>query len=403
MAEFTEEYRFGRPDGSEGGQKHDPSTCPHCQKGRLVIDRETGEKVCNSCGLVVEVDSLVLGAEYRAFNEEERVGRSRASSPINPYHTGGGNATTVGLGRDAIGRDLDLKTQLKMRRLKTYDDRNKVQTSRDRNLTKSMPLIDYAAQKLKLPHNVRELTKNIYVKSLNAGIVRGRSMADIAGASMYSAIRATENSNMDVKRTIGEIAGAFGIDVKNMDAASRLIQEKGIVDVTPPKAVNRLNRVFSELENKGKHMPVALQNLTKMFYDHVEANPKKMLQGKGPSGIAAAMIYIMSDLYSADHPTQKSIADAARITEVTLRNRYRGIKEGLGIEESYGRTVATMRALVSLDPYGKGSTAVDIWEYAKDNRVMSQTETEACLRTLVGLGLVEENYEGCMRSYRVKK
>jgi transcription initiation factor TFIIB len=52
--------------------------------------------------------------------------------------------------------------------------------------------------------------------------------------------------------------------------------------------------------------------------------------GKGPSGIAAAALYI-SSLMVNDKKSQRDIAEVAGITEVTLRNRYKELSENLNI------------------------------------------------------------------------
>jgi transcription initiation factor TFIIB len=54
--------------------------------------------------------------------------------------------------------------------------------------------------------------------------------------------------------------------------------------------------------------------------------------GKGPTGVAAAAIYIASVLVG-ERRTQREIADTCGITEVTIRNRQKELCEKLGIEE----------------------------------------------------------------------
>ena len=53
--------------------------------------------------------------------------------------------------------------------------------------------------------------------------------------------------------------------------------------------------------------------------------------GKDPMGLAAAALYIACAMCD-EKRTQKMIADAAGVTEVTIRNRYKGLKEALDIE-----------------------------------------------------------------------
>jgi transcription initiation factor TFIIB len=62
-----------------------------------------------------------------------------------------------------------------------------------------------------------------------------------------------------------------------------------------------------------------------------EAGKKKGLTGKDPRGLAAAALY-MACQENDDRRVQRVIAEAAGTTEVTLRNRYRGLKEVLNDE-----------------------------------------------------------------------
>jgi len=54
-------------------------------------------------------------------------------------------------------------------------------------------------------------------------------------------------------------------------------------------------------------------------------NEKEIFAGKDPMGIAATVLYIAC-LNTGEKRTQTDIAQAAGITEMTLRNRYRHVK-----------------------------------------------------------------------------
>ncbi|PWU79427.1 MAG: hypothetical protein DLM72_17355 [Candidatus Nitrosopolaris wilkensis] len=55
-------------------------------------------------------------------------------------------------------------------------------------------------------------------------------------------------------------------------------------------------------------------------------NRKEVPAGKDPMGIAATVLYIAC-LNTGEKRTQTDIAQAAGITEMTLRNRYKHIKQ----------------------------------------------------------------------------
>jgi transcription initiation factor TFIIB len=61
-----------------------------------------------------------------------------------------------------------------------------------------------------------------------------------------------------------------------------------------------------------------------------EAANRELTSGRGPTGLAAASIYIASVL-CGERRTQRDVADVAGVMEVTIRNRYKEIAEKLDI------------------------------------------------------------------------
>jgi len=61
------------------------------------------------------------------------------------------------------------------------------------------------------------------------------------------------------------------------------------------------------------------------------ARTKRVVAGKDPMGLAAAALYIAC-LQNNENKTQKDIAEAAGVTEVTVRNRYKALKNELNLK-----------------------------------------------------------------------
>ncbi|MEM3382395.1 MAG: transcription initiation factor IIB, partial [Candidatus Bathyarchaeia archaeon] len=61
-----------------------------------------------------------------------------------------------------------------------------------------------------------------------------------------------------------------------------------------------------------------------------EARRVGIAAGKDPMGLAAAALYVACVL-EGEKKTQKDIAEVANVTEVTVRNRYKGLKEALNL------------------------------------------------------------------------
>jgi transcription initiation factor TFIIB len=62
-----------------------------------------------------------------------------------------------------------------------------------------------------------------------------------------------------------------------------------------------------------------------------DARKKGVVAGKDPMGLAAAALYVACVLEN-EKKTQKEIAEIANVTEVTVRNRYKGLKDALGLQ-----------------------------------------------------------------------
>src|SRR5207249_11021841 len=62
-----------------------------------------------------------------------------------------------------------------------------------------------------------------------------------------------------------------------------------------------------------------------------QAADRELTSGRGPTGVAAAAIYIASIL-GGERRTQREVAEVAGVTEVTIRNRYKELTEKLGIK-----------------------------------------------------------------------
>ncbi|MBN2600286.1 MAG: transcription initiation factor IIB, partial [Candidatus Thermoplasmatota archaeon] len=85
-----------------------------------------------------------------------------------------------------------------------------------------------------------------------------------------------------------------------------------------------ISRFCSELKLSGDVQAKAIEILK-------DAADKELTSGRGPTGVAAASIYI-SSILCGERRTQREVADVAGVTEVTIRNRYKELAERLDID-----------------------------------------------------------------------
>jgi len=291
--------------------------CPECGSQNLIQDEESGEIICGNCGLVISESTINEGPEWRAFTQSEKESRSRVGVPLSFSVHDKGLTTVIGrVGRDAMGRKLPLKTKLQMLRLRKWQIRSRVHSSVDRNLAQAMAELDRLTDKLYIPPSIKEKAAIIYRKALDKGLVRGRSIAAITAAALYAACRTTQTP-----RTLKDVSLHSPIDKKDIARCYRLLLRELSLKMPIPGAEERIPKIAAKVGVGEKTQQAAIEILRR-------AEKIKTTAGKDPMGLAAAALYIAC-VMNEEKRTQKMIADAAGVTEVTIRNRYKGLKESL--------------------------------------------------------------------------
>jgi transcription initiation factor TFIIB len=294
--------------------------CPECASKNLVHDYDTGETICGDCGLVVYEQMMDKGPEWRAFTQQEKASRSRVGTPTSySVHDKGLSTTISQVDRDAFGRKLPLSTRLQMWRLRKWQIRSRVHSSIDRNLAQAMAELDRLAGKVYIPPPIKEKAAVIYRKALDKGLVRGRSINAIAAAALYAACRKS-----GTPRSLREIAEASFVDRKDLARCYRLLLRELDFHMPIVDPLTYVSKIAEKTGISGKTQGAAIAILR-------EARRKRVASGKDPMGLAAAALYIAC-LQHNEKKTQKNIAEAAGVTEVTVRNRYKVLIKQLNLE-----------------------------------------------------------------------
>ena len=291
--------------------------CPECGNDILVHDPRTGEITCPSCGYVVQERDVDRGPEWRSIDEEEE-SRSRVGAPLSIMYRDHGLSTVIDkIYEDASGRRLSKETREKLLRLKKLDATSQVNASEARNLQQAVNILQIYVDKLHLSQPIAEKAMLIYRKALRAGLVRGRSIRSIMAAAVYAACR-----SMGAPRDLRELEKAYPV-VKRKTIAQgyRLLLKHLKLKVPVADPAIYLNKIASKVGLDQRTVQEAYRILQ-------EASKRGATVGKDPVGIAAAALY-MACQETTQNITQKDIARAAGVTEVTVRNRFKGLKEVL--------------------------------------------------------------------------
>jgi transcription initiation factor TFIIB len=286
--------------------------CLNCGSKELVTDCNSGEVVCSKCGLVIGELMLDQKPEWRAFNFEERRAMDRVGSPSSYSKYDKGLSTFFQSNRDAFGRPLPAKMRSKIMRLRRWNLRAIRFTSMGRNLSQAMNELTRLTDKLNVPKSVEENAALLYRKLLDKDLIRGRSIKNLAAASLYAACRLTQTP-----RSLNEIAEASIRRRKDISKCYRLLQRELKMTMPMDDPAKYLSKIASQVRLNQKTQNMALQLLK-------EAKKRNAVAGKGPVGMAAAALYISAAL-NGEKVTQREVAKAAKVTEVTVRNLYKGL------------------------------------------------------------------------------
>jgi transcription initiation factor TFIIB len=290
--------------------------CSSCNNntGQIITDTESGEIICRNCGMVMLDNVQDSRPEWRSFTSDDVNNRSRTGMPTSLARHDKGLATIIGrANKDASGQVLDAGMRTTMERLRTWDFRTQAHTSTDRNLRQAFSELDRLKDKLGLPDSVIEKTAYIYRKVQERGLVRGRTISSVLAAAAYIACR-----EMGMSRTLDDIADLNNIKHKELARTFRLLVlelDLKVPMIDPMKCVVKV-------ANKAKLSEKTKRQAMNIMHDIIKSGASA---GKDPMGLAGSVIY-MSSLNTGETITQMDIADAAGVTEVTIRNRYKDIK-----------------------------------------------------------------------------
>ncbi|MGB0643071.1 MAG: transcription initiation factor IIB, partial [Nitrosopumilus sp.] len=258
--------------------------------------------------------------EWRSFSKDGGADPTRTGAPTSLTMHDRGLATIINpLNKDASGKPLSTSMKSTIERLRTWDSRSKVNASSDKNLRQALSELATLKDKLSLSDSVIEKAAYIYRKALEKGLVKGRSISALIASALYAACRDTETP-----RTLKDVADAGNIKKKDIARCYRLLLRELNLKMPVVDPVKCISRIASKagLSEKTK------RKATKILQT---AEEQKISAGKDPMGLAAAALYVAC-VTNGENKTQRDVAEAAGVTEVTIRNRYKGLRLDQSIE-----------------------------------------------------------------------
>jgi len=290
--------------------------CLRCGKTALITDTETGEIFCGGCGFVLSDRIENPSPERRSFSDDG-INRARTGSGTSlAIHDKGLSTIISPTNKDATGKPLSNSMKITLNRLRIWDNRSQVHEPIDLNVRRAFSELHRLKDKLSLPDSVLEQAAYIYRKALDKKLVRGRSISGMIGSALYAACREVETP-----RTLKEIAETSNIKKKELARCYRILVKELDLKMPVVDSVQNVARIASKIGLSEKTKRYAIEILRK-------AEENKTSSGKNPMGLAAAALYL-SCVKNGEDKSQRDLAEAANITEVTIRNRCKGLREML--------------------------------------------------------------------------
>ena len=285
--------------------------CPECGNDQYITDPERGETVCRRCGVVIHERQLNQTPEWRAFTLQEQQARARTGAPPSLLRSDRGLSTTFQPSRDNTGKVLPWTLQQKMTRLWKWNNRARIH-SRERNLVQAMNELMHLADKLHIASPIVNMAAHLYRQNL--GHVRGRSIEGVMAAILYLSCRLTKTP-LNLKA----LTSASSRSRREITRCYRLIQRDNNFTVPIDDPSQYIPRIASKTQLSQRTQNRAVRVI-------LQAKAKHAVVGKSPSGVAAAALYLAAKT-TQEPVTQRELADAAEVTEVTVRNRYKNLTQ----------------------------------------------------------------------------
>lgn len=340
------------------GDDHDPAKkisakvdynykvmCKDCQNPvpNLFEDYSSGDIICRDCGSVLLDRVIDMRSEWRTFANDSGNGAgedpSRVGGPSNP------------LLADAEG-DMFLESTVISSMdggTGTSKDLNRIHAratnkgTLEKNLLKAFRDITSMSERIGLPRMIADRAKSIFKKVEDDKLCKGKTTEGIIAACIYIACRQER-----VPRTFREISSLTLVPKKDIGRCYKALAPLFIPGDMPPEyggssaggATTSPTSAPTSATTSSGMATVSVQDFMARFCSHLNLNMEiqkasvllcqkvaelTCVAGKSPISVAAAVIYMITQLYPQHKKAHKDISFVAGVSEATIKNTYKEI------------------------------------------------------------------------------
>lgn len=270
--------------------------CPNCGSIKLE-EYVAGNPVCGNCGAVTASFLLRGKKEFQCRPKKAEL----HDTPQN----------TKAYSNPLLSKMLEQKHFLnQLENFKEWQSMLRVSDQTEKNIATMLFEITRLTLGISLPLETLKTAVQILRELITKYNVKGRSMKVVAAAIVLLASRMSSHP-----AGLKEIARASGEKSRRIMNYCKLVQERLSLKYNPTRSTQRLVCLAGTLGLQERVVEVA-EKLLNAAYE------RKITVGKNPTGIAAAAVYIAAVLLGKKI-SQREIANALGITEMTLRTRYK--------------------------------------------------------------------------------
>jgi len=299
---------------------HDDTCCSLCKSSSAIFDYNTGEIICNICGMVIHDNMESLEPEWRTFSDRgmtEISKKVRAGKPISLALYDMGLSTQISYSNlDAKGEVINATQTPIIKRIRRWDKISSFDNNNSaRNLKYAFEIMSRIKDKLSLTDVVIEKAAYIYRRALVKKLIQGRSTESMVVACVYAACR-----KLNIPRKLNEISVTINDDKIFAGKCYRLLlRDLKIQNIPIIDSTNYMSKIASKAKVSEKTYRIALEMLAKVKKNH-------MSYGKDPSALTAAVLYAACQ-EEGEKMTQAQLAFAGNTSAVSIRHRFTDIKQ----------------------------------------------------------------------------
>jgi transcription initiation factor TFIIB len=280
-------------------RNHQTQKCPECKSRNLIERRDEQFAVCQDCGFVMSSETAKIVANGKIKRDQHNL-IQRTCSPVK---------APLAIEDKETNHEHIAQVFEQLRQVKIWD-------STEKNLATALQYITRTAVDLSLPSTALEKATLTYKRIIQKGLLKGRAMKAVCATAIYIGSKQSETAI-----TIRDIAHFTRLNPREISHNYRSICKHLEVSVRMTSVNNCASEIATRLQ-----LSIRTKELAEKILE--ASNSSKSFAGKAPTGIVCAAIYISSSL-NGEKRTQREIAEAARITETTIRSRIRELERDL--------------------------------------------------------------------------